>query len=296
MMGVGTLLDALGGEKNGNGILCAAPGHSPGDRGMRVWPDSTDPLGFRVHLFNGGDWQSAKDHVARALGMAEWRPGAAAPPRSTRPVARPQVDRSRIIDLARSILDQSVPAIGTLVEQYLARRGLGVVDALLFHLSCPFGQERLPAMVATMVDIHDNSFKGIHRTPLTPDCGKADIGKRMLGSSAGAVVKLSPDEDVTTTLAVAEGIESALSLPMLPDSFGVPVWACLSAGSLATFPVLSGIECLWIAVDHDPSGAGERAAKTVVDRWTDAGREVFTIFPTILKTDVNDIVRSSLIG
>src|SRR5262245_5660620 len=129
MMPVGTLLDALGGEKNGSGILCPAPGHSPRDRGMRVWPDPTDPLGFRVHLFNGGDWQSAKDHVARALGMAEWRPGAAAP-RSTPPVARPQVDRSRNFDLARAIYDGSSPAKGTLVEQYLSGRGLPVVDAL----------------------------------------------------------------------------------------------------------------------------------------------------------------------
>jgi hypothetical protein len=69
--GLGTLLDALGGEKNGNGVLCPAPGHSPHDRGMRVWPDRTDPLGFKVHLFNGGDWKSAKDYVARALGIQE---------------------------------------------------------------------------------------------------------------------------------------------------------------------------------------------------------------------------------
>jgi len=83
---------------------------------------------------------------------------------------------------------------------------------------------------------------------------------------------------------------------MLSDSFGLPVWACLSAGSLTAFPVLAGVEVLWIAVDHDPSGAGERAAQAVIDRWTEAGREVFTIFPTILKSDVNDIVRSSLIA
>jgi hypothetical protein len=39
MTAVGTLLDVLGGEKNGNGILCPAPGHSAHDRGMRVWAD-----------------------------------------------------------------------------------------------------------------------------------------------------------------------------------------------------------------------------------------------------------------
>ena len=151
-------------------------------------------------------------------------------------------------------------------------------------------------MVAAMVDIHDDAFRGIHRTPLSPDGGKADIGRKMLGPSAGAVVKLSRDEDVITALAIGEGIETALSLPMLPECFGLPVWACLSAGNLAAFPVLAGVEVLWIAVDKDPSGEGERAAKAVVDRWTDAGREVFTIVPTALKSDVNDIVRSSLNG
>jgi putative DNA primase/helicase len=184
---------------------------------------NSDPLGFKVHLFNGGDWKSAKDYVARALGIQEWRPGDRPLPPS-RSVVSPQVDRSRNIDLARAILDQSVPATGTLAERYLADRGLTFLDALRFHPSCPFGQERLPAMIAAMVDIHDSSFRGIHRTPLSPDGGKGDIGKKMLGSSAGAVVKLSPDEEVTTVLGIGEGIESALSLPMLPDSFGVPVW------------------------------------------------------------------------
>ena len=83
-----------------------------------------------------------------------------------------------------------------------------------------------------MVDIHDDAFRGIHRTPLSPDGGKADMGRKMLGPSAGAVVKLSRDEDVITALAIGEGIETALSLPMLPECFGLPVWACLSAGNL----------------------------------------------------------------
>ena len=172
----------------------------------------------------------------------------------------PAADRSLPQCRVRSnTYDQSVPAPGTLVERYLARRGLGVIDKLRYHPACQFGQKRLPAMVAAMLDIHDNSFRGIHRTPLTTDGKKA--GKAiMLGSSTGAVVKLSADEEVTTVLGIGEGIETTLSLPMLPESFAIPVWACLSAGGVATFPVLPGIEVLWIAVDNDPSGAGERAA------------------------------------
>ena len=261
---------------------------------MRVWPDPTDPQGFKVHLFNSGDWQGAKDHIARALGSDKWRPGQQRP-HKLRPITPNHYhrDRSHKVELARTIHDESVAAQGTPIERYLAGRGLPVASALRFHPTCPFGQARFPAMVAATVGIHDNEFRGIHRTPLTHDGGKTDLGKKMLGSSAGAVVKLDPDEAVTIVLAIGEGIETTLSMAMLPECFGVPAWACLSAGALAAFPVLSGIEVLWIAVDNDPSGAGERAAASVIDRWTEAGREVFTIVPKAERADVNDIVRRS---
>jgi hypothetical protein len=257
---------------------------------MRLWPDPTDPMGFKVHLFNGGDWQSAKDYVAREIGVSRWWPGA----RKFTPavsVDNRNLDRFRNFELARSIYREAVPAPGTLVERYLARRGLGAVNTLRFHPACPFGQERLPAMVAPMVGIHDNAFRGIHRTPLTHDGGKSDMGKKMLGSSAGAVVKLSQDEDVTTVLGIGEGIETTLSLPMLSECFGIPVWACLNAEGVRKFPVLPGIEVLWIAVDNDPSGAGERAAQRCADRWTAAGCEVWLQTPNAVRSDLNDIVK-----
>src|SRR4051812_48737630 len=117
---VESLLHAVGGERNGNGILTASPGHSDRDRGMRVWPDSTDPRGFRVYLFNGDDWRGAKDHVAQALGMQEWRPGQQPRNLRTQPsVAGRPIDRCRKIELARTIYDETVPAQGTPVQRYL---------------------------------------------------------------------------------------------------------------------------------------------------------------------------------
>jgi hypothetical protein len=145
-------------------------------------------------------------------------------------------------------------------------------------------------MVAPMVDIHTNRFLGIHRTPIDLDGNKAGE-KMMLGQAAGAVVKLSPDEEVTTVLGIGEGIETSLSLPMLPECFGIPVWACLSSGGVAQFPVLAGIEVLWIAVDNDPSGAGERTAQQCADRWTAAGCEVWLQTPYAVRSDLNDVVR-----
>ena len=42
--------------------------------------------------------------------------------------------------------------------------------------------------------------------------------------------EVTPDEDVTQGLALTEGIEDALAVL---DSGFAPVWACLSAGTLA---------------------------------------------------------------
>jgi putative DNA primase/helicase len=88
---------------------------------------------------------------------------------------------------------------------------------------------------------------------------------------------------------VAEGIETALSLRNLPDFGPSPVWSLLNAGNLERFPVLSGIETLWIAVDNDESGTGQRAAQALADRWEAAGREVMRIIPADAGTDLADL-------
>jgi hypothetical protein len=87
-----------------------------------------------------------------------------------------------------------------------------------------------------------------------------------LGPIGGGAIKLTPDEAVTTCLGIGEGVESALSLRNMPEFGPSPLWSLISAGGVESFPTLSGIESLWIAVDHDetgiarlgpPHGAGE---------------------------------------
>ena len=56
----------------------------------------------------------------------------------------------------------------------------------------------------------------------------------MLGPSRNAVVKLCADEDVTVGLGLAEGLETALTV--LGNFAFAPIWAALSAGTIATFP------------------------------------------------------------
>ena len=79
---------------------------------------------------------------------------------------------------------------------------------------------------------------------------------------------------VTVGLIVAEGVETAIALWMADLR---PVWALGSAGNLASFPVLSGINALTIAADVDERG--DRSAAEVRRRWSNAGREVLIIAP-----------------
>ena len=63
---------------------------------------------------------------------------------------------------------------------------------------------------------------------------------------------------------------------MLNDGFA-PVWACLSAGTLANFPVLGGLEALTVFADNDTPGA--QAAEACVARWRAAGKEARVVAP-----------------
>src|SRR4051794_29732112 len=86
-------------------------------------------------------------------------------------------------------------------------------------------------------------------------------------------------------LGVGEGIETVLSLQSLPEFGPSPVWSLIPAGGVRGFPALSGIESLWIAVDHDANNTGQHAARTTAGRWRQAGAEVFLITPVALGAD-----------
>jgi hypothetical protein len=248
---------ALGGEVAGrNRVLCPGPGHSRRDRSLAVTFTDT---GFLVHSFANDDWRECRDHVKAALGLSDGRTVALND-------NTPAVDHSRLldeerrIDEAAAIWGATVPLPGTLGETYLSSRRLAYAgDEIRYHPG-----RRM--MVAMMTDAATGEPCGVHRTFLDRDGGKVD--RKMLGRASGAVVRLSADEDVSSGLAIAEGIETALATPCRP------VWACLSAGTMKSFPVLAGIDCLTIFADNDPSGAGLRAARECAERWHAAGREV----------------------
>jgi hypothetical protein len=144
-----------------------------------------------------------------------------------------------------------------------------------------------PALVALVTHAETRRPMTLHRTWITAT-GKADVSPaKMLwpGCPAkGGVIRLWPDECVVGGLAIAEGIETALSLA---HGF-TPVWSCIDAGNLAAFPVLAGVESLLIGADHDD--AGLRAAEACARRWHAAGRAVRIALAPEAGADLNDLV------
>ncbi|MDO9500270.1 toprim domain-containing protein [Falsiroseomonas sp.] len=238
---------------------------------------------------------------ARGLSMAEalrWALGwlgeggdRSARPVPHRPVAPPVAPAaampSATRDLARTIWREAVAPAGTLVAAYLASRGLSRPDdaPIRFHPECPRGAERWPAMVALMTDPATNQPVGVHRTFLARDgSGKAPgpMPAKMMAGNAG-VIRLTPDYDVVYGLGLAEGIETSLAVI---QQFGWrPIWAATSAGGIAGFPVLAGIDALTIFAD--PDAAGLAAADACAARWKDAGREAEVFSPP--DGDFNDL-------
>jgi putative DNA primase/helicase len=285
-----TIARVLGGEVTAGHIVCPGPGHSPRDRSLsvKIKPDGD----FIVHSFAGDDWADCRDHVKAALGIG--RAPAETPIRRT--FIAPQDDRHRRIEQALAIWRDARDPHGTPVETYLARRGIALplveCEDLKWHPVCPFAGTRTGAMVALIRDVATGDPIGIHRTALSLDGLKIEIGgkdRMILGQASGGVVCLSPWDSVNYAVGIGEGIETTLSLHAIPEFGSTPAWASLTAQNVVNFPALSGVETLWIAVDNDPPGI--KAAEVVRDRWTAAGREVFIVKAKATGADLNDIVK-----
>jgi hypothetical protein len=293
---------ALGGEIAGASISCPGPGHSRKDRSLAVTPSVAAPNGFLVHSFCGDDPIACLDYVRARLGMPAFepqgRPETAEPLLSHKalvavglgPVAAPEPASTANpnSDFARKIWRESVVIKGTFAEQYLASRAIVLDQAadwhrvLRFHPSCPFGQERAPAMIALMRDVITDEPRCIQRTRLKPDGKKVD--RQMLGAAKGAAIKIDADADVTQGLCIGEGLETCLS----GRAMGLrPVWALGSAGAIGSFPVLAGVSGLHIFGEHDESRTNQKNAQDCADRWGGAGREVLLAEPDCGK-DLND--------
>ena len=193
--------------------------------------------------------------------------------------------------VADRIWREAIPMIGTLGETYLRRRGITCVlpTTLRFHPTCrhPQSGKGLPAIIAR---IEGGDHTAIHRTWLAEDgTGKAQVDppKAMLGAVGGGAVRLVEGQG---GLAVAEGIETALSLARGLLKAPVSVWAALSAGGLARLKLPASGGLLIVATDGDV--AGRSSGQTLADRASRLGWEV-SILPAADGADWNDFVQAS---
>lgn len=249
-----------------------------GHRGIR---DNAEAKGYSpidlVATVFGMEPGDARDWLADALG------GAAAP------VERPVVTVNPIPLIGTSkaksgAIDRRwarcLPISGTLAERYLTSRHLAYEgDALRF---CPSEQ----ALAALVTDPATGSAQTIQFTYLDSQ-GRKVRRLFMKDYPSVGVVRLTPDEDVTLGLAIAEGIETALAAPLRP------IWACLVANNMAAFPVLPGIDALTIFADNDASGTGIRVARECAERWHAADREVTIRMIDAVGVDYADVVQEA---
>jgi hypothetical protein len=199
---------------------------------------------------------------------------------------------------ADRIWRQSYNLAGTAGEAYLAGRGI-VLDGvpnfggLRWHPKCPWENDTAPCVLARFTDAITGEPRGIWRRPVDGNKPKT------LGTMRGCVIRLWPNEDVTTGLVLGEGVETTLAAATRfthRNTLLRPAWAAGSAGNIAEFPVLTGINALTLLVDHDVKDKkgrekGQETARACGTRWRDAGRDVTLLTPRKLGADFNDLVR-----
>jgi len=227
----------------------------------------------------------------------------ARPPSPTRPTPpaseiTPEPKQPDPLEAADRIWQEAIAIEGTPGEAYLERRGIALnrvpnYGGLRFHPRCPWMHGTTPCVVARFTDAATGEPRGIWRRPI-------DGSKPMtIGPMGGSVIRLWPDESVTTAIVIGEGVETVLSAATRFTRRGAllqPAWATGSAGNLESFPILAGIEPLTILIDCDEkSGRGQEAANRCGIRWAQAGRGVTKLTPRE-PGDFNDVLTRKLQG
>jgi putative DNA primase/helicase len=252
------ITQALGGMWHGHYGLCRCPVHADSNPSLKV--SDSDCKGIDVHCFAGCDWKGVKNELRRqGLLNDNFSADIQSHPKV---IAEPDEDINKNIGAAQSLWRTSVPLPGTLGETYFVQQRKLPIDKIdLEHAVRYHPVHRM--VVALMTNPVTNEPCGVHRTLLDVNGKKRE--RKMLGRQG--VVRITPDEDVTYGLGIAEGIEDAIAVAL---EWG-PAWAATSAGAIERFPVLCGIDCINIFTDAD--AAGTKAASACAAHWIAAGKE-----------------------
>lgn len=197
--------------------------------------------------------------------------------------------------IASRLWREALTIEGTVAERYLRNRGIAgpLPAALRLHRACRHGPSGLclPAMIAR---VDGSDLPAVHRTWIEHDgSGKANVepSRMALGGIGGGAVRLWSGAG---PLAVAEGIESSLSLASggyVPDD--AAIWAALSTSGMRGLRLPESPRDLLIAMDNDR--AGQNAAYALADRAHALGWKVSMIQPPPGR-DFNDLLQSEVMA
>jgi hypothetical protein len=274
-----SLARALGGHKAGSQWMARCPAHEDGTPSLAITQAAARVL---VHCFAG----CTQDRVLAVLRQR----GLWCADRETPPPPRRKPPPPPPSDSALSLWRASLPARGTIVETYLASRGLSLPqqgDALRFHprLWHQYGRCCGPAMVALVRHGRSGAEQAIHRTLLKHDgSGKATLAppRMSLGPRKQGAIHLTPAGE---TLLVGEGIETCLSAL---QATGLPTWSALCAEGIVALELPPQVRTVIVLADGDEPG--EQAALRAARRWQKEGR-IARIARPPSGMDFNDVLK-----
>jgi len=188
---------------------------------------------------------------------------------------------------ARKIFERAQPIDGVPeVAGYLVARGglnvSGCKNELRYSPTTVWENKQRKCLLVAYRSLDTDEITGISRILVDEPERWPKTQRKMLGVVRLAAAKLAP---VTDTLAVAEGVETALAANLL--GYG-PTWALGSAGAVASLPVLPDVERLILIAENDESGASRKATERCASRWLRAGRTVSRVWPDQECSDLND--------
>ncbi len=254
----------------------------------------------------GVEWKVAIQELAKSLGVREQDP-------VVRKLAfkedsqSPQTNYPEKIAKAVRLYHKGIPIAGTLAEKYLRkhRRINGELPTdfrfvkSTWHLDT---KEYPPALLAPIRD-KDSQVIGVVRIFLNKDgskysktyrdeCGNLEKAtpKANLGLSSHGAVTVQQGT-IPTTLWVAEGIETALSIAKARPND--TVMASLSVNQLKNIPVGPEVQKVIICADNDGSSSNSQAAlEKAIQHHLAVGRQVFITMPEGKeKCDFNDLLK-----
>jgi hypothetical protein len=244
---------------HGGNFLVRCPVHD--DQSPSLSIRDGDDGRLLVHCFAGCDPLDVLSEIRARIGNIR-----AHVETSPKPAKRSSAYERGQNDKARWLWSRRKPITGSIAETYLrhARGYAGPMPPTFGHLPahdqydhaliCAFG---IPDEIEPgVLHMPDDAVRGVHLIRLNADgCDRIRdrTGKITIGRCPGAPIVCAPYQDSNNALAIAEGVENALSAHA---AMGIGAWA---AGGASRLPALADavpdfVECITIVVDDDDAG------------------------------------------